>query len=152
MSSSSSGSASTPSSLHAFFVFNPLLGDEATEARKLLYFHDARPSTIHRRTAGNEPQFVDLNFEKDLCGVAEGLIAFTRDFAPEELCESVHCQQHRYAFLQAEKDYWMVIAVKNPTTTHKEGRKDANGNGGAMETRRQADRGDMEASKPAFCI
>lgn len=67
---------------------------------------------------------------QDLCGIAEGLIAFTREFSPDSLCESVHCQQHRYAFAQPEKSYWMVLVVKNPTIVTKEaagagGKKDA---------------------------
>ncbi len=109
---------STPSALHALFIFNPDLGEEATEARKLLYFFDNRPETV-AKLEGGQPNFVDLNYQKDLCGIAEGLIAFTRDFSPETLCESVHCQQHRYAFAQPEKGYWMVLVVKNPTIVHK---------------------------------
>ena len=62
---------------------------------------------------------------QDLCGIAEGLIAFTREFSPDSLCESVHCQQHRYAFAQPEKNYWMVLVVKNPTIVT----KDATGSG-----------------------
>jgi hypothetical protein len=105
---------STPSALHALFVFNPELGEEATESRKLIYFHDNRPETIARRQKG-DVSYVDLNYQKDLCGIAEGLIAFSRDFSPETACESVHCAQNRYAFSQPEKGWWMVIVVKNPT-------------------------------------
>lgn len=53
----------TPSSLHALFLFNPDLGEEATEARKLLYFFDNRPDTIHRIQQG-DTQYVDLNYQK----------------------------------------------------------------------------------------
>lgn len=45
-----------PSALAAFFVFNPLLGDEDTEGRKILYFY---------------PPF-DVNVKKDYVGIAEG--------------------------------------------------------------------------------
>jgi len=119
----------TPSSLHALFVFNPELGEEATEARKLLYFFDNRPDTVHRLHNG-QPNYVDLNYQKDLCGIAEGLIAFTRDFSPDSLCESVHCEQHRYAFAQPEKDYWIVLVVKNPTLITKDAKKDSAGEEG----------------------
>ena len=52
----------TPSSLAAFFVFNPTLGDENTEDRKILFFYPR----------------IDLNLQKDYVGLSEGLINFTR--------------------------------------------------------------------------
>jgi hypothetical protein len=127
-------SPTTPSSLHALFLFNADLGEEATEARKLLYFWDNRPATLHRRTTGGEREYVDLNYQKDLCGIAEGLIAFTRDFAPETLCESVHCEKHRYAFLQPEPNYWMVLVVNNPTVMSKEAQAKKDAAEGAVTT------------------
>ncbi len=39
MSSSGGGAVLTPSSLAAFFVFNPTLGDEMSEANKILFFY-----------------------------------------------------------------------------------------------------------------
>jgi len=51
-----------PSSLAALYVFNPTLGEEETEHRKILYF---------------APK-LELNAQKDFVGISEGLIAFTR--------------------------------------------------------------------------
>lgn len=51
-----------PSSLTALFVFNPTLGEEETEHRKILYF---------------TPK-LELNAQKDYVGISEGLINFTR--------------------------------------------------------------------------
>jgi len=142
-----SSTISTPSTLHAFLIFNPTLGEEATEARKILFFHDNRAnagveneeslstgatqrrgsstasidgSSIHRPSASSSPSSIDINYAKDLCGIAEGLIAFSRDFSPSALADSVHCDERRYAFYQPEPDYWMVLVVNNPTVTTRE--------------------------------
>ncbi len=51
------------SGLTCLFLFNPTLGDDDTEHRKILYFH---------------PQSMHLNRQKDYVGLTEGLIAFTK--------------------------------------------------------------------------
>jgi hypothetical protein len=99
-----STSTNKAAAVGAFFLFNPLLGDEATEGRKILYFH---------------PPETDLNVQKDYVGISEGLIAFTRDFSPDEPCEAVRCEKSRYAFLEAEQDFWLVLVVQNPVVVHK---------------------------------
>ncbi len=122
----------TPSSLAGLFVFNPTLGDEATEGLKILTFHPK----------------IDIDRQKTYVGLTEGLVAFTRyrlhacalfhchfpvltlcaraffflpavvspgsDYSPEKPLEAMHTEKHRYAFFECEKDYWMVLVVENP--------------------------------------
>lgn len=90
---------SSKSILQCIFFFNPLLGDEATEGRKILYFY---------------PNDMNLNIQKDYVGLTEGLINFTRDFSPDRPCEALHCEKHTQAFYECEKDFWLVLVVKNP--------------------------------------
>lgn len=37
------------------------------------------------------------------------LLSLRSDFSPEKPCESVVCEKHRYAFLQCEPDFWLVL-------------------------------------------
>eukprot|EP00455_Lapot_gusevi_P005608 TRINITY_DN12406_c0_g1_i3.p1 TRINITY_DN12406_c0_g1~~TRINITY_DN12406_c0_g1_i3.p1 ORF type:complete len:497 (+),score=115.53 TRINITY_DN12406_c0_g1_i3:65-1492(+) len=88
-----------PSNLTAFFVFNPLLGEEETEANKILSFFPK----------------IDLEKQKNYVGLSEGLIAFTRDFSPDQPVEAMHTEKHRQAFYECEKNFWIVLIVENPT-------------------------------------
>ncbi len=93
--------AVAPSELAAFFVFNPNLGDEDTEGDKILYFY---------------PPSVPIDIQKDYVGLTEGLINFTREWGKP--AEAVHCEKHRHAFFEAEKDYWICLVAKNPSLTY----------------------------------
>lgn len=55
-----------PSKLVALFVFNPQLGGEMTEGKKILYFYPRTP----------------LNVQKQYVGVSEGMIQFCRCVRP----------------------------------------------------------------------
>ena len=114
-----SGGSVSSSALSAFFLFNPTLGEEATEGRKILFFYPP----------------MDLNSQKDYVGLSEGLINFTkyktvfifspplmfymetpvlfflfvRDFSPDQAVETVSCEKNRHAFLEVEPDFWLVL-------------------------------------------
>ena len=89
-----------PALLH-FFVFNPTLGNEETESKKLLYFYP--PST-------------PVNTQKDLVGIIEGFFAFTSDLTPTPALHCVRSDEALYGVLPCEVDHWMVISVRHPAT------------------------------------
>lgn len=42
------------------------------------------------------------------------VLLFCRDYSPNKPIESMHTEKHRYSYLEAEKDHWMVLVVQNP--------------------------------------
>jgi len=97
-------------SLLAFFVYAPRFGNrEDNEDQKLLYFYP--PDT----------QYDERHL---FIGFCQACVAFTKTFS-ETPCEAVHQQNKRLALYEAEPDTWMVLVVKNPTSTRtdKDGKK-----------------------------
>ena len=88
-----------PPSLSCFFVFNPTLGNEETESRKLLYFYP--PST-------------PMNAQKDHVGIIEGLLAFTSDLSPTSPLSSVRSDELLYGCIECEPNFFMALAVTHP--------------------------------------
>ena len=88
-----------PPSLFCFFVFNPTLGNEETESRKLLYFYP--PST-------------PMNAQKDHVGLIEGLLAFTSDLSPTSPLSAVRSDEMLYGAIECEPSYFMALAVTHP--------------------------------------
>jgi hypothetical protein len=82
------------SSLVGIFLFNPNLGNEDTESRKILYYY---------------PPSHSLNQQKDYVGLCEGIIAFTKEFSPNQPVEAIASNQHRYSCLEVEPDYWSAL-------------------------------------------
>ncbi|KAK9881558.1 hypothetical protein WA026_016435 [Henosepilachna vigintioctopunctata] len=93
----------TTTSLRNFFIFNPTLGTkEGEELKKILYYH---PVTDH----------VDVQIKN--VGLVEGIINFTGTFGVSSDITSLHTQKTRQIFLEAEKNFWMVMILNVPMTT-----------------------------------
>ena len=102
MSSASSGGSAQPASLLSLFVFNPTLGSEDSESRKLLYFYP--PST-------------SMNAQKDIVGIIEGLSSFSRELSGARALESVRSDEQLYGLLECEPDWWLAASIRHPAVS-----------------------------------
>lgn len=82
-----------PSSLSCFLVFNPTLGDEFSEEKKILACYPKQ----------------NVEVQKMHVGLSEGLIGFTREFSPNAPIDSMQTEKHRYTFLECEPEFWMLM-------------------------------------------
>ena len=93
-----------------FFVFNSNFGPrEGEEHNRILLYY---------------PSGTDLDVQIKNVGLCEAVIKFTGTFTNEH-CQSIHTQKSRQMFFSPEEDYWLILTVTIPTTTH--GQKDADG-------------------------
>ena len=88
-----------PPSLSSLFVFNPQLGNEETESRKLLYFYP--PST-------------PMNAQKDTVGLLEGLLAFTSELSPSSPLSVVRSDELLYGCIECEPSFFIAMAIQHP--------------------------------------
>ncbi|XP_014676370.1 PREDICTED: LOW QUALITY PROTEIN: vacuolar fusion protein CCZ1 homolog [Priapulus caudatus] len=84
-----------------FFVYNPTLSKkEGEEEKNLMYYY---------------PQDVPLDNKIKDVGLCEALVKFSRTFAADAPCESLHTQKTRQLFLEAEENYWLILVISIPT-------------------------------------
>ncbi|XP_023243814.1 vacuolar fusion protein CCZ1 homolog [Centruroides sculpturatus] len=93
-------SAKSPISLLNFFVFNSTYGNrEGEESRKIIFYY---------------PDKTDLDTRIKNIGLCEAIIKFSDTFATQSSCEVLHTKKTRQLFLQAEKNFWMVMSLSIP--------------------------------------
>ncbi|XP_071964708.1 vacuolar fusion protein CCZ1 homolog isoform X2 [Antedon mediterranea] len=89
-------------SLLNFFIYNPEYGPrEGEEHKKIMFYH---------------PDKEQLDVKIKNIGLSEAVVKFTQTFLPNKPCEAIHTQKNRQLFLEAEKDFWMVMTVAIPYT------------------------------------
>jgi len=85
--------------MECFFVYNPTLSkSESDEQEKILFY---------------TPRLTDLDTQKNYVGLVQGIVNFTKDFS-DKPANSLHAQKCRYAFHEAEPDFWIALVIRNP--------------------------------------
>uniref|UniRef100_K1PLK1 Uncharacterized protein n=1 Tax=Magallana gigas TaxID=29159 RepID=K1PLK1_MAGGI len=88
-------------SLASFCVFNPTYGPrEGEEHKKIVFFY---------------PKETDIDTQIKHIGLCEAIVRFTETFSNKP-CQSLHTTKRRQLFLEAEKDFWMIMTVTIPFT------------------------------------
>lgn len=90
----------TITTLSNFFIYNPEFGPhEGEEHKKIIYYF---------------PPNAPIDDQIKNVGLCEAVVKFTETFSPDRPCEAVHTQKQRQLYIQAEKDYWVVMTVSIP--------------------------------------
>lgn len=94
--------------LSSLVVYNSNFGPkEGEEEKKLLYYY---------------PDTETLNARVNNVGLYEALVQFTRTMSPENSCEFLHTQNRHFFFHEPEEDFWIVMALSNPTSKTSSGK------------------------------
>ncbi|XP_064603975.1 vacuolar fusion protein CCZ1 homolog [Liolophura sinensis] len=84
-----------------FFIFNSEYGPrEGEEEKKIMFYF---------------PKDTDIDSKIKNVGLCEALIKFAETFS-DKPCESLHTMKTRQLFLEAEKDFWVIMTVSIPVT------------------------------------
>lgn len=93
-------SAKSPISLLNFFVFNSTYGNrEGEESKKIIFYY---------------PEKTDIDTRIKNIGLCEAIIKFSDTFSTQNSCEVLHTKKTRQLFLEAEKNFWMVMSLSIP--------------------------------------
>ncbi|KAK6170284.1 hypothetical protein SNE40_018709 [Patella caerulea] len=85
--------------LKNFFIFNSNYGPrEGEEEKKTLFFY---------------PGDTDIDTQIKAIGLCEAIVKFSETFS-DKSCESMHMLKTRQLFLEAEKDFWIIMTVSIP--------------------------------------
>ncbi|XP_072044542.1 vacuolar fusion protein CCZ1 homolog [Amphiura filiformis] len=90
----------TITTLSNFFIYNSNFGPrEGEEEKKIIYYF---------------PPNTPIDNQIKNVGLSEAVVKFTETFSPKRPCESLHTQKTRQQYIQAEKDFWVVMTVTIP--------------------------------------
>lgn len=59
------------------------------------------------------PEDVPLDNKIKDIGLCEALVKFTKTFAADKPCETLHTQKTRQLFLEVEENHWIILVSRN---------------------------------------
>lgn len=122
--SSTEAARVVPAQLSFLAIYSPALGDsDDTFHRQIVFYHSkatarARTRPGHARPALPPPSPEQLRDEENeklrQVGLAQGMLAFARSFAPGESVDSIETAQSRIVLRELEPGWWILAVRPRP--------------------------------------